>query len=160
MRYRSPTLRRQSTRSRYRWGSAPVNGLFSRGQVVVRLRRQVGEGLVHIVLGRIGDDQRVAPRLRPDHLGSRCGVFMCYRGYDRRWMRGVAGAFRWSRRAVGAQHAPVIEADRCGDGDDGQEAAEVEVGLILQVRVRAEHLLEQGVEQADPAAEDREDAAE
>src|SRR5260370_26625213 len=61
IRYRSPTLRRQSTRSSSACASAFVNGArVRRCQLVARMRREVRQRLVHVVFRRVGDRKHVA----------------------------------------------------------------------------------------------------
>src|SRR5207248_10101925 len=72
MRYRSPTRRRQSTRSRYAFASASVNGLLGGDEVVAGLGRQQRERLVHVVVGGVGDHERVAAGVRTEGCGFGC----------------------------------------------------------------------------------------
>src|SRR5258708_1054355 len=61
IRYRSPTLRRQSTRSSSACASAFVNGArVRRCQLVARMRREGRQRLGHVVFRRVGDRNPVA----------------------------------------------------------------------------------------------------
>src|SRR3989441_8721440 len=118
MRYRSPTRLRQSTRSRYGWGSVPVNCLFGRGQLVASLGWQGRERGMHVIFCRVRDDQRVSPAVGFQCL-SRLG------GLGRGWSRndrdlhngGGGGGPRWPGRLVGPPDGPGVKALAFRDDD-------------------------------------------
>src|SRR2546425_5826833 len=121
MRYRSPPRLRQSTRSRYGWGSVPVNCLFGRGQLVASLGWQGRERGMHVIFCRVRDDQRVSPAVGFQCL-SRLG------GLGRGWSRndrdlrngGGGGGLGWTSRCVAPQDEPVINAYASGDDRQGE----------------------------------------